>query len=213
MLRERGTELAVEAVELTSAVNASAAGHGWSPVERAFEAVTLRRYSWLEYRWGNLSPLPGTVLTVETAPALTVSLLRRDLKYPVATLQGPTGWVAHEPGEYVIACALANKAEAVGGRIVPSVRLVSVDQRPRVSWTSEAGLVGPFSAQSIPNHARYVYGWQTGFVSAGVLVEWFAGTVPRFSGPVRLQTAARAAVPDGATHFRQIDANTAFSFE
>lgn len=205
--------MGVEAVDLTPAVNASAAGHGWNPASRSFSAVFLRRYSWLEYRWGNLSPLPGTLLTVETLPALTVSLLRRDMRYPVATLQGPTGWVAHEPGEYVVTCDLLFKAEAVGGRIVPSVRLVSVDQEPRVSWTSDAGLVGPFTAQLIPNHARYVYGWQEGFVSAGVLVEWFAGTVPRFAGPVRLRTAGRTAVPDGASHFRQIDVETAFSFE
>lgn len=146
---------------------------------------------------------------------MTVSLLRRDMRYPVATLQGPTGWVSHEPGEYLVAVDCLFKAEAIGGRIVPSVRLVSVDTEPRVSWTSE-GIIGANNPpQLIPGHARYVSGWSISTPATGILIEWFAGQVPRFPGlpATRLRTGARTAVPDGATHFAQITTNTAFSFE
>lgn len=202
------------AADLTSVVNASAiAGGGWGSAGKLFGTVPLRRYSWLEYYWGSVL-LPGALRTGEMAPLLTVSLSRQDHQSPVRTLQGPTGWVQHEPGEYAVRVLAEPRDENAVDPRRPMVTLVTSDERPAVSWTSEGLAAANNPPQLIPPQAKWVFGHINALPTVGLLIQWFQGQNPRFSvATIRLRVDGKGRVPDGATHYAQITANTAFSFE
>lgn len=201
------------ATDLTKAVNSAAVAAGWQNLTQQFGLVKLLRYSWLEYSWGTGPRVPGTTLSGELAPPILVVFSRADLQTASRTLQGPTGWVEHEPGLYKLLVSIRAQVEVFPATPErPRISLVSSDEKPSLSWTSVINpiLVPPFL---IPGQAKYVFGHTALGIGTGLLVQWFQGQRSLFGISTRLQVNLKCRVPDGATHLQTTTLNVAVSFE
>lgn len=200
------------AIDVTKTVNAASSAAGWDNLTQQYGLVALGRYSWLEYAWGGGAKLPGTSLSGELAPDIMVSVVRQDTMTGNRTLQGPVGWVEHEPGMYHLVVGIRQKVEAVANPQRPRIQLVTADERPFLMWTSVLNAVATPPAL-IPGQARYVYAHSANGLGTGVLVDWRQGQTSVFGVSTRLQINLRCRVPANATHFEHITLSTALSFE